>query len=64
MPNPNLVSTIGAGDALCSGFAHFHAKTGDARYAIDRAVRFASHKVGFLGGANGFLDANTLEALL
>ncbi len=64
VPNPNLVSTIGAGDALCSSFAYFHAKTGDTRFAIARAVRFASHKVGFVGGSSGFLGADALEMLM
>ena len=62
--NPALVSTIGAGDALCSSFAYFHRQSGDARFAIHRAVRFASHKLGSVGGASGFLTATELEELV
>ena len=62
--NPALNSTIGAGDALCSSFAYFHRQTGNARFAIARAVRFASHKLGFAGGASGFVTAARLEELM
>jgi ribokinase len=64
VPNPNVLSTVGAGDALCSSFAYFHAKTGDARFGIARAVRFASHKVGFVGGSSGFVGGAELEAMM
>lgn len=62
--NPALKSTIGAGDALCSSFAYFHRQSGDARFAIARAVHFASHKLGAMGGASGFLTAAELERLM
>ncbi len=64
VPNPALKSTIGAGDALCSSFAYFHRQSGDARFAIRKAVRFASHKLGSVGGASGFLTAAELERLM
>ena len=62
--HPALKSTIGAGDALCSSFAYFFSQSGHARFAIARAVRFASHKLGFVGGAGGFLTAAELEQLM
>ena len=64
VPNHAIRSTIGAGDALCSSFAYFHRQSGDARFAIARAVRFASHKLGSVGGASGFLTAAQLEELM
>ena len=64
IPNPALKSTIGAGDALCASFAYVHRQSGDARFAIARAVRFASHKLGSIGGASGFLTATELERLM
>ncbi len=64
VPNPALKSTIGAGDALCSSFAYFHRQSGNARFAIARAVRCASHKLGSVGGASGFLTAAELEELM
>ncbi len=62
--NPNLKSTIGAGDALFSSFVYFHQKLGDARQAVARAVCFASYKLGEVGGAKGFLTESQLEQLL
>lgn len=64
VPNPAPKSTIGAGDALCSSFAYFYQTSGDARFAIRKAVRFASHKLGSVGGASGFLTAAELEILM
>jgi acarbose 7IV-phosphotransferase len=62
--NPNLKSTIGAGDALFSSFVFFHLKLGSAKQALVRAVRFASHKLGQVGGASGFVSQAELEAML
>jgi acarbose 7IV-phosphotransferase len=59
-----VVSTVGAGDALLSGFTHFYLEIGDARAALERAVLFAGWKIGTAGGSNGFLKARELEALL
>ncbi|MBP7961835.1 MAG: carbohydrate kinase family protein [Caldilineaceae bacterium] len=51
-----VVNTIGAGDALFSSFLHFFAATGDPYAAIQRAVIFASFKIGETEAAAGFLD--------
>lgn len=64
IPNPAMRSTVGAGDALCSSFAYFFSQSGNARFAIARAVRFASHKLSAMGGASGFLTAAELERLM
>ena len=64
IPNPAMRSTIGAGDALCSSFAYFHRQSGNARFAIAKAVRFASHKLSAVGGASGFLTAAELEQMM
>jgi acarbose 7IV-phosphotransferase len=60
IPNPKPQSTVGAGDALFSSFAYFHQRLANSRAALAYAVRFASHKLGFAGGATGFLSANEL----
>lgn len=57
-------NTIGAGDALFSGFVHFYQQSGDPYRAIRKAVAFASYKVGAVGAAEGFLDEAALEALI
>ncbi len=62
--NPNLKSTIGAGDALFSSFVYFHCKLGSARAALTRAVLFASCKLSEIGGAKGFISESELEVLL
>jgi sugar/nucleoside kinase (ribokinase family) len=62
IPNPNMQSTVGAGDALFSSFAYRHRRLANARAALAYAVRFASHKLGFVGGATGFLSADELLA--
>jgi acarbose 7IV-phosphotransferase len=58
-----VVSTIGAGDALFSAFVHFFLATGAPYEALRRAITFASYKIGVAGAADGFLDADALEAL-
>jgi ribokinase len=58
-----VVSTIGAGDALFSAFVHFYRTTHAPYEAIQRAITFASYKIGETGAAHGFLDAAALEAL-
>lgn len=57
-----VISTIGAGDALFSAFAHHYAQDGDPYQAIKAAVVFASYKIGVAGAADGFLTAPELEA--
>jgi ribokinase len=58
----SLVSTIGAGDALFSAFAHFWLRGHEAAAALAKAATFASWKIGKRGAAQGFLDEASLEA--
>lgn len=58
-----IVSTIGAGDALLSGFVHGFANGLEPLAALERAVVFASWKIGVAGAAEGFLSADALEHL-
>jgi len=56
-----VVSTIGAGDALFSAFAHFLLAGRGAPEALELATRFASWKIGETGAAAGLLtEAETL----
>ncbi len=59
-----VVNTIGAGDALFSCFVHYYAKTHNAYYSLQRAIVFASYKIGETGAADGFLDEISLERLM
>lgn len=66
VPAPALrpvVSTIGAGDALFAAFLHFRSRSGDPVAAMQRAVAFASWKVGEASGSAGFLTESEVEAL-
>ena len=56
-----IVNTIGAGDALFSCFIHYYNKTRDPYYSIEKAIIFASYKIGENGGSKGFLSENELE---
>ncbi len=58
-----VVNTVGAGDALFSGFIHFYAKGLEPADALIRAELFASAKIGTSGGAEGFLSEEALEGL-
>jgi ribokinase len=58
-----VVSTIGAGDALFSAFVHFYSRSKNAHEAIRKAVVFASYKIGETGAAEGFLDEEGLDDL-
>lgn len=58
-----VVNTSGAGDALFASFLHFYAQDRDARAALERAVVFASYKIGEDGAARGFLTEEELLAL-
>lgn len=58
-----LVNTVGAGDALLSAFVHGYAKMGDPYQAIEKAIVFASWKIGEDGGSQGFLDEPALDRL-
>jgi ribokinase len=57
-----VVNTIGAGDALFAAFLHVYVQTGDPHLALRQAVVFASYKIGAVGAAEGFLDAEGLDA--
>lgn len=56
-------NTIGAGDALFSAFLHAFFGGDSASEALQKAVVFASYKIGAVSAADGFLDAAGLEAL-
>jgi sugar/nucleoside kinase (ribokinase family) len=58
-----VVNTIGAGDALFSAFVHAYHRTGDPYQAIQKALVFASYKIGATGAADGFLDQKGLDDL-
>ncbi len=58
-----IVNTIGAGDALFSAFIHTYAHTQDPLLAVQKAVVFASYKIGAVSAADGFLDADALDRL-
>jgi acarbose 7IV-phosphotransferase len=60
----DIVNTIGAGDALFSSFNHFYAKTQNALESLEKAVLFASYKIGEAGAANGFLTESELQDLI
>jgi len=55
-----VVNTIGAGDALFSSFIFFYNKTKDVHYSIQKAIIFASYKIGEKGAAEGFLTEEEL----
>ncbi len=56
-----VVNTIGAGDALFSAFVHFYGATGDPYAALQKAIVFASYKIGETSAAHGFLTEAALE---
>lgn len=58
-----VVNTIGAGDALFSGFLHAQSQVHDPFEAMRKARLFASWKIGVSGAADGFLNAAELDAL-
>lgn len=58
-----VINTIGAGDALFSCFLHSYQKSGDPYKAIQKAMIFASYKIGEHGAADGFLDEAALNSL-
>ena len=57
-----VVNTVGAGDALFSGFLHAYAGGATPWEALRAAQVFAAYKIGASGGAAGFLDAPGLAA--
>ncbi|MDE7271636.1 MAG: carbohydrate kinase family protein [Lachnospiraceae bacterium] len=56
-----IVNTVGAGNALFSGFLHYYTKTKDAKEAIKNALLFASYKIGFVGTSHGFMTEEQIE---
>ncbi|MGW0226978.1 PfkB family carbohydrate kinase [Actinopolymorpha singaporensis] len=58
-----VVSTVGAGDALFAAFLDGWTRGLEPRAALRRAAYLASWKVGAAGGAAGFLDRAGLDAL-
>jgi ribokinase len=56
-----VVNTIGAGDALFSCFIHYYSIDGDPYEAIQKAIIFASYKIGVESAADGFLKEDELE---
>jgi len=57
----HIKNTIGAGDALFSAFCYYYLKGFDIQEALIYASHFASYKIGFSGGSQGFLTADELE---
>lgn len=59
-----VINTIGAGDALFSCFVHDYARTKDPYTALNRAITFASWKIGEKGAADGFMSENELDYVM
>lgn len=57
-----VVNTVGAGDAFFSCFIHFYNRVQDPYDAIQKAMVFASYKIGVVGAADGFLNEAELLA--
>lgn len=58
-----IINTIGAGDALFSCFLKDYLATKNPYTSIEKAIIFASYKIGDAGAADGFLDADALDQL-
>ncbi|MCJ7625943.1 MAG: carbohydrate kinase family protein [Anaerolineaceae bacterium] len=58
-----VISTIGAGDALFAAFVHSYLKNRNPIEAIQKAIIFASYKVRAVSASDGFLDPESLEEL-
>lgn len=56
-----VINTVGAGDALFSSFNHFYLQNKDARLALQKAMVFASYKIGEKGAAQEFLSPPDLK---
>lgn len=59
-----VVNTVGAGDALFSGFIHFYAKGLTPLECLMRAQWFAAAKIRVSGAAKGFVSEEALENLM
>lgn len=57
------VNTIGAGDALFSAFLHGYCQTEDPYLSLQKAMVFASYKIGATSASDGFLDEPTWNEL-
>lgn len=58
-----VASTVGAGDALWACFVDGYLRSGDALWALERAVVAAAHKVASIGGAQGLITASELQSM-
>lgn len=58
-----IVNTVGAGDALFSGFIHFYAKGNSPLEALKKATLVASYKICYNGGAIGHPTEEIIEEL-
>ncbi len=58
-----IVNTVGAGDALFSGFIHYYAKGYTPYESLKRATLVASHKICFNGGSLGHPTEEKVEEL-
>lgn len=56
-----IVNTVGAGDALFSGFINYFSKGYTPIESLDRAQIFASFKIGFNGASEGFINEEKVE---
>ena len=59
-----VVNTVGAGDALFSSFVHYYLKGIPPYECLEKAVVFASYKIGESGGARGFVTEEQLEGII
>lgn len=59
----NIVNTIGAGDALFSGFLNYYVKGVPALEALSRAEVFAALKIQHNGAAKGFCSEDDVEKI-
>lgn len=56
-----IVNTVGAGDALFSGFLHFYGKGYAPIEALKRAETFAAIKIGYNGASVGFAKEEAVQ---
>jgi len=59
----DVINTVGAGDALFSGFIHFYTKGFSPIESLIRAEIFAAVKIGYDGAAKGFIDEKQIEEI-
>jgi ribokinase len=56
-----VVNSLGAGNALISGFIHYYLETKDSVNAIKNGLLYASYKTGFMRTCEGFLTPEQVE---